>query len=172
MWRNSWPDGDTVHYCAAQRIGPLLEYLDLAQSQIEKEVSSTTDNPLIDMHSEPTRLYDGGNFQGSSIASVTEKDRSALQLELPLRDSLDDSLLATSCGQRPQRARPLSEKHRRRPRNRARSTDAAASPLALEPRGIPCSQRRTVDEYRTFRGRVVSWCGAWLASGWWCFENF
>ena len=65
---------------AAQWIGPLLEDLDLAQLQIEKEMNSTTDNPLIDVHSHPARLYDGGNFQASSITSATEKNRSALQM--------------------------------------------------------------------------------------------
>ena len=65
---------------AAQWIGPLLEDLDLALLQIEKEMNSTTDNPLIDVHSQPARLYDGGNFQASSITSATEKNRSALQM--------------------------------------------------------------------------------------------
>ena len=61
-----------------QWVGPLLEDLLLAERQINVELNSTTDNPLIDSASE--EIYSGGNFQAASITSAMEKTRSSLQL--------------------------------------------------------------------------------------------
>ena len=63
---------------AAQWIGPQLEDLNLAHKQLEVELNSTTDNPLIDA----TRgnVHHGGNFQATAVTSSTEKTRSALQM--------------------------------------------------------------------------------------------
>lgn len=48
----------------AQWIGPNLETLELARRQIEIELNSTTDNPLLDV--ENSRIAHGGNFQAVS----------------------------------------------------------------------------------------------------------
>ncbi|KID59573.1 Phenylalanine aminomutase L-beta-phenylalanine forming [Metarhizium brunneum] len=61
---------------ASQWIGPLVEDLQAATSQIQTELNSTTDNPLID--SEQSRVYHGGNFQAVSVTSAMEKTRTAL----------------------------------------------------------------------------------------------
>ena len=47
-----------------QWIGPQLESLKLAKKQVEIELNSTTDNPLIDVEGE--RFLHGGNFQAVS----------------------------------------------------------------------------------------------------------
>ncbi|RYP65891.1 hypothetical protein DL771_008075 [Monosporascus sp. 5C6A] len=62
---------------APQWIGPQLEDLLLAQQQIEIELNSTTDNPLIDV--EGGRIHHGGNFQAMSLTSAMEKTTLALQ---------------------------------------------------------------------------------------------
>lgn len=49
----------------AQWIGPNLETLELARRQIEIELNSTTDNPLLDV--ENSRIAHGGNFQAVSV---------------------------------------------------------------------------------------------------------
>lgn len=59
-----------------QWIGPQLEDLMSADRQIEVELNSTTDNPLIDVAS--GRFHHGGNFQAASITSAMEKTRTAL----------------------------------------------------------------------------------------------
>jgi phenylalanine ammonia-lyase len=63
---------------AAQWIGPQLEDLTLAHKQLEIELNSTTDNPLI--HVAKGKVLHGGNFQAASVTSSTEKTRSALQM--------------------------------------------------------------------------------------------
>ncbi|KAK1246231.1 hypothetical protein MKX08_000033 [Trichoderma sp. CBMAI-0020] len=62
---------------APQWIGPQLEDLFLAQQQIEVELNSTTDNPLIDV--EGGRIHHGGNFQAMSLTSAMEKTILAIQ---------------------------------------------------------------------------------------------
>ncbi len=62
---------------SSQWLGPVLEDLSLARNQLITELNSTTDNPLIDATNR--RIYHGGNFQASSVASSTEKTRMALQ---------------------------------------------------------------------------------------------
>ncbi|KAL7920263.1 L-Aspartase-like protein [Trichoderma austrokoningii] len=62
---------------APQWIGPQLEDLFLAQQQIEIELNSTTDNPLIDV--EGGRIHHGGNFQAMSLTSAMEKTILAAQ---------------------------------------------------------------------------------------------
>lgn len=61
-----------------QWIGPQLEDLALAASQITIELNSTTDNPLID--SARRTIHSGANFQATSITSATEKTRQCLQM--------------------------------------------------------------------------------------------
>lgn len=63
---------------APQWIGPQLEDLALAHRQVQTEVNSTTDNPLIDVKT--GSIHHGGNFQAVSITSAMEKTRSAMQM--------------------------------------------------------------------------------------------
>lgn len=65
---------------APQWIGAQLEDLLLAQTQVDVELNSTTDNPLIDATPGSTRFFNGGNFQAASITSAMEKARTALQM--------------------------------------------------------------------------------------------
>jgi phenylalanine ammonia-lyase len=61
---------------SSQWLGPVLEDLSLARQQLNIELNSTTDNPVVDT---PNRkIYHGGNFQASSISSSTEKTRMCL----------------------------------------------------------------------------------------------
>lgn len=62
---------------SSQWLSPVIEDMALARLQLEIELNSTTDNPLVDA---PSReIYHGGNFQGSSITSSTEKTRLGLE---------------------------------------------------------------------------------------------
>ncbi|KAH0537196.1 hypothetical protein FGG08_005974 [Glutinoglossum americanum] len=63
---------------SSQWLGPYLEDLLLAHSQLSHELNSTTDNPLIDAQAQ--KIHHGGNFQAVSITSSTEKTRLALQM--------------------------------------------------------------------------------------------
>ncbi|KAL5048562.1 hypothetical protein BDW71DRAFT_213315 [Aspergillus fruticulosus] len=63
---------------APQWLGPYIEDLLLAREQLEIELNSTTDNPLINASSR--NIHHGGNFQAASITSSTEKTRLALQM--------------------------------------------------------------------------------------------
>ncbi|KAK1970527.1 phenylalanine ammonia-lyase [Colletotrichum sublineola] len=69
---------------APQWIGPYLEDLMLAQHQIEVELNSTSDNPVIDVgtgdDSTPGDIYSGGNFQATAITSAMDKTRTALHM--------------------------------------------------------------------------------------------
>ena len=71
---------------APQWIGPYLEDLLLAQRQLEIELNSTSDNPLVDARemadgSTPTgEVYSGGNFQAVGVTSAMDKTRLALQM--------------------------------------------------------------------------------------------
>ncbi|KAK5657576.1 hypothetical protein OQA88_3150 [Cercophora sp. LCS_1] len=62
---------------APQWIGPQLEDLMLATRQVETEINSTTDNPLIDVAG--GRVHHGGNFQAMAITSAMEKTMTAVQ---------------------------------------------------------------------------------------------
>ncbi|PBP28946.1 phenylalanine ammonia-lyase [Diplocarpon rosae] len=62
---------------SSQWIGPVLEDMSLARRQVEIELNSTTDNPLID--AEAKHIFHGGNFQAASVTSSTEKTRSGLE---------------------------------------------------------------------------------------------
>jgi phenylalanine ammonia-lyase len=62
---------------SSQWLGPSLEDMSLARQQIETELNSTTDNPLIDVSG--NQIHHGGNFQATSISSSTEKTRMALE---------------------------------------------------------------------------------------------
>lgn len=63
---------------APQWIGPYLEDLLLAQRQLEVELNSTSDNPIVN----PTggEVYSGGNFQAVTVTSAMDKTRLALQM--------------------------------------------------------------------------------------------
>ncbi|PYI08490.1 putative phenylalanine ammonia-lyase [Aspergillus sclerotiicarbonarius CBS 121057] len=61
---------------APQWIGPQLEDLLSADRQVEIELNSSTDNPLIDVSRD--RFHHGGNFQAASVTSAMEKARGAL----------------------------------------------------------------------------------------------
>jgi phenylalanine ammonia-lyase len=63
---------------ASQWVGPQLEDLMLARDQIETELNSTTDNPMIDAQS--GKVHHAGNFQAVSVTSAMEKTRLALQM--------------------------------------------------------------------------------------------
>lgn len=63
---------------ASQWLGPQLEDLLLAHSQVSTELNSTTDNPLIDVAQ--GKVHHGGNFQAVSITSAMEKSRMSLQM--------------------------------------------------------------------------------------------
>ena len=63
---------------ASQWVGPQLEDLLLAHSQISTELNSTTDNPLVDVIQ--GRVHHGGNFQAVSVTSAMEKCRMSLQM--------------------------------------------------------------------------------------------
>ncbi|USW59775.1 Putative aromatic amino acid lyase, L-Aspartase, phenylalanine/histidine ammonia-lyase, active [Septoria linicola] len=63
---------------ASQWIAPYLEDLGLAASQLEVELNSTSDNPLVD--TETRQVHNGGNFQATSVTSATEKTRLSLQM--------------------------------------------------------------------------------------------
>lgn len=63
---------------APQWIGPLLEDLLLATQQVNIELNSTTDNPLIDVASD--RFHHGGNFQAACISTAMEKTKTVLAM--------------------------------------------------------------------------------------------
>ncbi|CAL5868712.1 uncharacterized protein PFLUO_LOCUS2939 [Penicillium psychrofluorescens] len=63
---------------STQWIGPQLENLGLALQQVQTELNSTTDNPLLDPVEE--RAHHGGNFQAASITSAMEKTMTAMQM--------------------------------------------------------------------------------------------
>lgn len=64
---------------ASQWLGPVLEDLSLAHSQITTELNSATDNPLIDANTPQPRLVHGGNFQAKAVTSAVEKIRQSAQ---------------------------------------------------------------------------------------------
>ena len=61
-----------------QWLSPVLEDLMLAQRQVEVELNSTTDNPLVNVAE--SDVHSGGNFQAASITSAAEKLRFCLQM--------------------------------------------------------------------------------------------
>ena len=63
---------------ASQWIGPQLEDLTLATQQIQTELNSTTDNPLIDVANDI--IHHGGNFQAASLTSAMEKALNVVQM--------------------------------------------------------------------------------------------
>ncbi|KAJ5824728.1 Phenylalanine ammonia-lyase [Penicillium robsamsonii] len=69
---------------APQWIGPYLEDLLLAQHQLEVELNSTSDNPLVDTSMQDDgssgRVYSGGNFQAAAVTSAMDKARLAIQM--------------------------------------------------------------------------------------------
>ncbi|CAI7630376.1 unnamed protein product [Penicillium glandicola] len=69
---------------APQWIGPYIEDLLLAQHQLEVELNSTSDNPLVDASKQPDgssgKVYSGGNFQAVAVTSAMDKARLAIQM--------------------------------------------------------------------------------------------
>ncbi|KAJ5579780.1 uncharacterized protein N7459_005765 [Penicillium hispanicum] len=63
---------------ASQWLGPQIENLALAMSQIQCELNSTTDNPLFD--SVRGEIHHGGNFQATAVTSAVEKIMTAMQM--------------------------------------------------------------------------------------------
>ncbi|KAI1189550.1 phenylalanine ammonia-lyase [Nemania serpens] len=61
-----------------QWLSPVLEDLVLAQHQIETELNSTTDNPIVNVVDGD--VHSGGNFQATAITSASEKMRLGLQM--------------------------------------------------------------------------------------------
>jgi phenylalanine ammonia-lyase len=62
---------------ASQWIGPQIEDLLLATSQIQTELNSTTDNPLINVES--NHILHGGNFQAAIVTSTMDRTRLCLE---------------------------------------------------------------------------------------------
>ncbi|UZJ56708.1 hypothetical protein CBS101457_006028 [Exobasidium rhododendri] len=67
---------------AAQWIGPQVEDLAHSWRTIEREMNSTTDNPLIEVHEDgsgvSSTIHHGGNFQAMAISNTMEKTRLSL----------------------------------------------------------------------------------------------
>ena len=63
---------------ASQWLGPQLEDLMLARDQLETELNSTTDNPMVDVVSQ--KIHHAGNFQAVAVTSAMEKTRLAVQM--------------------------------------------------------------------------------------------
>lgn len=61
-----------------QWLSPVLEDLLLAHRQIETELNSTTDNPIVNVGDGD--VHSGGNFQATAITSASEKMRLGLQM--------------------------------------------------------------------------------------------
>jgi phenylalanine ammonia-lyase len=62
---------------ASQWIGPQLEDILHATSQIHIEINSTTDNPLLDVKSD--HVLHGGNFQAAVVTSTMDRARLCLE---------------------------------------------------------------------------------------------
>jgi phenylalanine ammonia-lyase len=69
---------------APQWVGPYLEDLLLAQEQLEVELNSTSDNPIVDTSKLDDEadgaVYSGGNFQAASVTSAMDKARMSIQM--------------------------------------------------------------------------------------------
>ncbi|KAF5717173.1 phenylalanine ammonia-lyase [Fusarium mundagurra] len=76
---------------APQWLGPQIEDVCSVLSQITVELNSTSDNPIIDVHS--GEVYSGANFISSSVANGMEKTRLALQMVGKLLFSLSSELI-------------------------------------------------------------------------------
>lgn len=59
-----------------QWLGPYMDDLSAASKQIQTELNSTSDNPLIDVESGD--IFHGGNFQATAITSAMDKARQAV----------------------------------------------------------------------------------------------
>jgi len=56
--------------CIPQILGPVLDTLRKTQADIQTEINSVTDNPIVDWETE--EFYHGGNFHGDQIASTLD----------------------------------------------------------------------------------------------------
>lgn len=59
--------------CLAQYTGPIVDGLSLIAQQIEVEINSVTDNPLIDINNQAS--YHGGNFLGQYVGTAMDQLR-------------------------------------------------------------------------------------------------
>ncbi|KAL4724493.1 hypothetical protein ACLX1H_007934 [Fusarium chlamydosporum] len=76
---------------APQWLGPQLEDLSSVLSQLTVELNSTSDNPIVDVHT--GNVYSGANFIASSTANGVEKVRLSLQMIGKLLFSLSSELI-------------------------------------------------------------------------------
>lgn len=76
---------------ASQWIGPQLEDMTAAISQLTVELNSTSDNPVVDVQAQD--VYSGANFQAASVSSAMEKSRLSLQMIGKLLFSLSSELI-------------------------------------------------------------------------------
>jgi phenylalanine ammonia-lyase len=79
---------------APQWLGPQIEDICSVLSQINVELNSISDNPIIDIKS--GEVYSGANFISSSVANGVEKTRLALQMVGKLLFSLSSELINPS----------------------------------------------------------------------------
>ncbi|KAK8039840.1 phenylalanine ammonia-lyase [Apiospora rasikravindrae] len=63
---------------APQWLAPVLEDLQLAQRQVETELNSTSDNPVVNVAQ--ADVHCGANFQAASVTAAAEKTRFCLQM--------------------------------------------------------------------------------------------
>ena len=84
--------------CAPHVIGVLLDALPFFRSQIETELNSTNDNPLIDADHE--LILHGGHFYGGHIAFVMDSMKNAVANIADLLDRQMALLMDTSIQQR------------------------------------------------------------------------
>lgn len=59
--------------CLAQYMGPIVEGINIIANQIEVEMNSATDNPLIDVANQAS--YHGGNFLGQYVGTAMDQLR-------------------------------------------------------------------------------------------------
>jgi phenylalanine ammonia-lyase len=64
--------------CLPQFLGPIIEGLNDIQQQIDVEINSTTDNPLVD--AEKKKFYHGGHFLGQYLSMGMDRLRHMLAL--------------------------------------------------------------------------------------------
>ena len=81
--KHDWRDGDLIQdryslRCLPQYIGPIVDGLRQVSGQIEVEMNSATDNPLIDSRNGVS--YHGGNFLGQYVGVAMDQRRYHLGL--------------------------------------------------------------------------------------------
>lgn len=64
--------------CLAQYLGPIVDGIEQISGQVEVEMNSVTDNPLIDVKNQAS--YHGGNFLGQYIGTGMDSLRALLDV--------------------------------------------------------------------------------------------